>query len=88
MTPFSSKEPIVNADRTASRSLIAFFQGLFSGVIPRTVYTYAQIAQMDPTLGVLVICSDSSVVTIGNTLAGGGANIVQAVGNGTAWKVI
>lgn len=88
MTPFSSKEPIVNADRTASRSLLAFFQGLFSGVMVRTTYTYADIAAMTPTLGHTVICSDSSVVTVGNTLAGSGSNIVQAIGNGTAWKVI
>ena len=86
--PFNANAAIADKDGRATRTFIAFLQGLFNGVIPRTSYTYAQIAAMTPTLGDTVICSDSSVVTVGNTLAGGGANIVQAIGNGTDWKVI
>lgn len=86
--PLSTKAAVVNRDGTATRALIGFLQGIGSGVLPRTIYTYAEIAPMTPTLGHTVICGDSSVVTVGDTLAGGGASIVQAIGNGSAWKVI
>lgn len=86
--PFSTSTAIVDKAGTATRAFIAYLQGIGTGVVPRTAYTYAQIALMTPTLNHTVICSDSSVVTVGNTLAGGGANIVQAIGNGSAWKVI
>ncbi|WP_299109804.1 hypothetical protein [uncultured Bradyrhizobium sp.] len=87
MIPFSDNAVIVDGNGRATRALTIFLQNLFSGVIQRTTYTYAQIALLTPSLGHTVICTDSSVVTVGNTLAGGGANIVQAVGNGTDWKV-
>jgi len=86
--PLNTKARVVNQDGTASQWLIAYLQALGTGVVKRTTYTYAVIATMTPTLGDTVICSDSSVTTIGTTLAGGGSNIVQAIGNGTAWKVI
>lgn len=86
--PLNTKARIVNADGSASREFIAYLQAMGTGVVKRTSYTYAVIATMTPTLNDTVICSDSSVVTVGNTLAGGGANIVQAIGNGSAWKVI
>lgn len=86
--PLNTKARVVNQDGTASQWLIAYLQALGTGVVKRTTYTYAVIATMTPTLGDTVICSDSSVVTVGNTLAGGGSNIVQAIGNGTNWKVI
>jgi hypothetical protein len=85
--PFNSKARVVNADGSASRELISYLQAIGTGVVKRTSYTYAVIATMTPTLGDTVVCSDSSVTTIGTTLAGGGANIVQAIGNGTDWKV-
>lgn len=87
--PFNPAAPIVEP-RTGrgAQFFLQYLQNLFKGVIPRTIYTYAEIALMTPTLGHTVVCSDSSVVTIGNTLAGGGANIVQAIGNGSAWRVI
>ncbi len=85
--PFSTKARIVNADGSASRELIAYLQAVGTGVVKRTTYTFAQIDVMTPTLGDTVVCTDSSVTTIGTTLAGGGANIVQAIGDGTAWKV-
>lgn len=86
--PLNTKARVVNQDGTASQWLIAYLQALGTGVVKRTTYTYATIATMTPSLGDTVICSDSSVTTIGTTLAGGGSNIVQAIGNGTAWKVI
>jgi hypothetical protein len=85
--PFSTKARIVNADGSASRELIAYLQALGTGVVKRTTYTFAQISAITPTLGDTVVCTDSSVTTIGTTLAGGGANIVQAIGDGTDWKV-
>jgi|DEB3_MinimDraft_2_1074329.scaffolds.fasta_scaffold14277_3 hypothetical protein len=85
--PFSAKARIVNPDGSASRELIAYLQAIGTGVLNRTTYTFAEITRMTPTLGDTVICSDSSVTTIGSTLAGGGASIVQAIGNGTNWKV-
>jgi hypothetical protein len=86
--PFNSKARIVNADGSASRELIAYLQAIGTGVVKRTTYTYAVIATMTPNAGDTVVCTDSSVTTIGTTLAGGGSNIVQAIGNGSAWKVI
>jgi hypothetical protein len=86
--PFNSKTRIVNQDGTPSQWLIAYLQLIGTGVVKRTTYTYAKIATMTPTLGDTVICIDASTTTIGDTLAGGGSNIVQAVGNGTDWKVI
>lgn len=86
--PLSTRVAVVDGSGLPTRELIAYLQALGTGPVPRTTYTYAQIATMTPTLGVTVICTDSSVVTVGNTLAGGGANIVQAIGNGTNWKVI
>ena len=86
--PFNSKTRIVNQDGTPSQWLIAYLQLIGTGVVKRTTYTHAVIATMTPTLGDTVICSDASTITIGDTLAGGGSNIVQAVGNGTDWKVI
>jgi Zn-dependent M28 family amino/carboxypeptidase len=86
--PLNTKARVVNSDGTASPWLIAYLQMLGTGVVKRTTYTYATIATMTPTLGDTVICTDSSVTTIGSTLAGGGSNIVQAIGNGTDWKVI
>lgn len=86
--PLSAAAVIADKAGRASREFIAYLQSLGTGVVKRTSYTYADIALMTPTLGDTVICTDSSVTTIGNTLAGGGANIVQAIGNGTDWKVI
>ena len=86
--PLSTKARVVNPDGTASRELIAYLQAIGSGVVKRTTYTYAVIATMTPTLGDTVVCSDSSTTTIGATLAGGGSDIVQAIGDGTDWKVI
>lgn len=86
--PFNSKARVVNADGSASRELISYLQLIGTGVVKRTTYTFAVIDTMTPTLGDTVICTDSSVTTVGNTLAGGGSNIVQAIGNGTNWKVI
>ena len=86
--PFNSRVRVVNQDGTASPWLIAYLQALGTGVVKRTTYTFAVIDTMTPTLGDTVICTDSSVTTIGTTLAGGGTNIVQAIGNGTNWKVI
>lgn len=86
--PFNSKTRIVNQDGTPSQWLIAYLQLIGTGVVKRTTYTYATIATMTPTLGDTVICTDASTTTIGATLAGGGTNIVQAIGSGTDWKVI
>lgn len=86
--PLSTKARVVNQDGTASQWLIAYLQALGTGVVKRTTYTYAVIATMTPTLGDTVICTDSSVTTIGSTLAGGGSDIVQAIGDGSDWKVI
>lgn len=86
--PLSTSARIVNQNGTASPWLIAYLQALGTGVVKRTTYTYAVIATMTPTLGDTVICTDSSVTTIGSTLAGGGSDIVQAIGNGSDWKVI
>lgn len=88
-TPFNAATPIVDAKTGRATSFfIQYLQAMFRGIIPRTVYTYAEIALMTPTLGHTVICSDSSVTTIGTTLAGSGTDMVQAIGNGSAWKVI
>lgn len=86
--PLSSKARVVNADGTASPWLIAYLQELGTGVVKRTTYTFAEIDRMTPTDGDTVICRDSSVTTIGSTLAGGGTDRVQAIGDGLAWKVI
>jgi hypothetical protein len=86
--PLSTSAAIVDSTGRATRALIAYLQAIGTGVVKRTTYTYATIATMTPTLGDTVICSDSSVTTIGSTLAGGGSDIVQAIGNGTDWKVI
>jgi len=86
--PLSTKARIVNQDGTASPWLIAYLQALGTGVVKRTTYTFAEITRMTPSLGDTVVCSDSSVTTIGSTLAGGGASFVQAIGDGTDWKVI
>ncbi len=85
--PFSSKARIANPDGSASRELIAYLQAIGTGVVKRTTYTFAEIDKMTPTAGDTVICSDSSVTTIGSTMAGGGSAYVQAIGNGTNWKV-
>lgn len=86
--PFNSKTRIVNQDGTPSQWLIAYLQLIGTGVVKRTTYTFDEITLKTPTLGDTVVCSDASTTTIGDTLAGGGSNIVQAVGNGTDWKVI
>lgn len=87
--PFNPANPIVEPTTgRAAQFFLQFLQNLFKGAIPRTIFTFAQIDLMTPTLGHAVICSDSSVTTIGTTLAGGGTDIVQAIGNGTDWKVI
>lgn len=85
--PLNSSAVIVDKFGRATRALIAYFQELGTGVVKRTTYTYDQIALMTPTLGDTVICTDASTTTIGTTLAGGGSDIVQAIGNGTNWKV-
>ncbi len=85
--PFSSKARIANPDGSASRDLIAYLKAIGTGVVKRTTYTFAEIDKMTPTAGDTVICTDSSVTTIGTTLAGGGSAYVQAIGNGTNWKV-
>ena len=79
---------IVDEGGRPTRVLLTYLQSIGSGVVVRTTYTYAVIATMTPTLGHTVVCSDSSVVTVGNVLAGGGASVVQAVGDGTNWRVI
>lgn len=86
--PLSTSAILVDQAGRGTRALIAFLQSIGSGVVSRTIYTYAEIALMTPTLGHTVICSDSSVTTIGTTLAGGGTTLAQAIGNGSAWKVI
>lgn len=88
MIPFSDNAQIVDGNGRATRALTLFFQSLFSGTIQRSTYTAAQLAGIPATLGMTAICSDSSVTTIGSTLAGGGTDIVQVAGNGTDWKVI
>lgn len=87
-TPFSTKAAIVDGAGRATAVFIAYLQNLWAGAIPRTTYTFAEIDLMTPTLGLTVICRDSSVVTVGNVLAGGGASIVQAIGDDTDWRVI
>ena len=86
--PLNSSAAIVDSAGRATRALIAYLQEIGTGVVKRTTYTYAEINRMTPNLGDTVICTDSSVTTIGSTLAGGGSAIVQAIGNGTNWKVI
>jgi|GEM_PF-2661672 len=86
--PFNSKTRIVNQDGTPSQWLIAYLQLIGTGVVKRTTYTFAEITLKTPTLGDTVICSDASTTTTGSTLAGGGSDVVQAIGNGTDWKVI
>ena len=81
-TPFDPKTG------RAATFFVAFLQALGLGVVKRTSYTFDQIALMTPTLNDTVICSDSSVTTIGDVLAGGGASIVQAIGDDTDWRVI
>ncbi len=41
-----------------------------------------------PPVGTLANISDSTVATVGSTVAGGGTNHVLARWNGTAWKVV
>jgi hypothetical protein len=86
-TPLNTSAIIVDSAGRATRALIAYFQSLGTGVVKRTTYTYAEIALMTPTAGDTVVCTDASTTTIGTTLAGGGSDIVQAIGNGTNWKV-
>lgn len=86
--PFNSSVPIADAAGRATRAFIAFLQSVGTGPVARTVNTYAEIAEITPTLGLTVICSDSSVSGIGDVLAGGGTDIVQAIGDGTDWRVI
>ncbi len=88
-TPFNATAPIVvPATGRAAPFFIQYLQGLFRGSIQRTLYTFDEIDVMTPTLGLTLLCSDSSVTTIGSVLAGGGAAIVEAIGDGSDWRVI
>jgi len=87
--PFNPANPIVEPRTGRGMQFFLEFLGkLFEGVIPRTVYSFAEITRMTPKLGHTVICADSSVTTIGSVLAGGGTSIVQAIGDDTNWRVI
>lgn len=83
----NSKARIVNQDGTASPWLTAYLQALGTGVVPRTTHTAAQLAAMSPAKVSTAICTDSSVTTFGNVLAGGGANTVPVYWDLTNWRV-
>lgn len=86
--PFNAGAAITDKAGRATPVFIAFLQKLGFGPFERTTYTFAEITAMTPKLGVTVICTDSSVTTIGSVLAGGGASIVQAIGDGTDWRIL
>jgi len=85
--PLNSSAAIVDSAGRATRALIAYLQALGTGVVERTTYTAAQLATMAPEKVSTAICTDLSVTTFGNVIAGGGANTRPVFWDLTDWRV-
>ena len=83
----SASAPIVDANGRPKRELIAYLQGIGSGVQECTTYTFEALSAITPTAGFRAFCTDSSVTTFATVLAGGGSNTVPVYGDGTNWRV-
>jgi len=58
-----------------------------SGGFSMTEQTFASLPA-SPAVGTMANVSDSTVATVGGTVAGGGSNHVLARWNGSIWKVV
>jgi hypothetical protein len=87
LNQLSDRAPIVDADGRPNRVFLRFLQDLGAGVVERTGYTAAELANIAPAKYATAFCTDSSVTTFGNAVAGGGANIVPVYWDLTDWRV-
>lgn len=87
---------VANANGTPSTEFLTFLRELedylerlsaAAGEGGTEVLTVAQLPSAVGKTGVRYTVSDANATTFMSTVAGGGANIVPVVSNGTAWKI-
>ncbi len=88
MAALSDRSPIVDGAGRPTRMLIAYLQQLFTGTIPRTTFTAAQLLAMSPAPGWTAFCSNCNSETFRDPVAGGGTFCVPVhADESSAWRV-
>lgn len=91
-----ARSKIINADGTPSQEFYTFLRQLEAwaeriqaglGESGATSYTVATLPTAVGKTGVRYMVTDATATTFMSTVAGGGANIVPVVSNGTSWKI-
>ena len=67
--------------------LSKFLTSWYVGTVPLTGVAFAALPAA-PVAGTLAYVTDSNTATWGATVAGGGANVVLVVFNGSVWTVV
>lgn len=89
MIQLPERSPIVDTNGRPARVLIRWAQELFNGVIPRTTYTAATLATMQPDKVSTAICSDLDMtgLSFGDVIVGGGSDVRPVFWDLTNWRV-
>lgn len=80
---------IRNADDTPSKEWVTFVRDLEAYLRAPSLEsrTVAQLPPAAANTGVRYLVTNATVTTFASTVAGGGANIVPVVSNGTNWVI-